>query len=163
MVPAVDQIQPELRSCPHCAAQMPATAAFCPGCGRSMLSAVHPQGKVGGLSENVAGGLAYFTFLPALVFLLVDPYKKSGFVRFHSIQCLLAWVVMIVVGIALKLLAYLFFIIPAFGPLIVLLVDVTAALAAIFVWIVLVVKALQGETFKLPWLGDLAESYSVPG
>jgi uncharacterized membrane protein len=42
----------------------------------------------------------------------------------------------------------------------VLIVDVTAGLAAVFVWLVLVVKALQGETFKLAWLGDLAEHYS---
>lgn len=125
-----------------------------------MHCALQAQGKVGGLSENVAGGLAYFTFLPALVFLLVEPYKKSGFVRFHSIQCLLAWVAMIVVGVVLKLVGLLLFIIPAFGPLIVLLVDVTAALAAIFLWLVLVVKALQGVTFKVPWLGDLAENYS---
>lgn len=117
---------------------------------------------MGGLSENVAGALAYFTFLPALVFLLLQPYKKSGFVRFHSMQCLLSWAALILVGIGLKLVGLLLFIIPAFGPLIVLLVDVTAALAAVFVWLVLMVKALQGETFKLPWLGDLAESYSAP-
>ena len=161
-MPAMDQTQQELRSCPHCAAQMPATAAFCPGCGRSMHSAVRAGGNVGGLSENVAGALAYFTFLPALVFLLLQPYKKSGFVRFHSMQCLLSWAALILVGIGLKLVGLLLFIIPAFGPLIVLLVDVTAALAAVFVWLVLMVKALQGETFKLPWLGDLAESYSAP-
>jgi uncharacterized membrane protein len=163
MVPAVDQVELELRSCPHCAAQMPANAAFCPGCGRSMHAAVQSQGKLGGLSENVAGALAYFTFLPALAFLLLEPYKKSGFVRFHSIQCLLGWVALIIAAAVLRLVGLLLFIIPAFGPLIVLLVDVTAALAAIFIWIVLVVKAAQGETFKLPWLGDLAEQYSVPG
>jgi uncharacterized membrane protein len=28
------------------------------------------------------------------------------------------------------------------------------------VWMVLVVKALQGETMKLPWLGDFAETQS---
>ena len=161
-MPAMDQTQQELRSCPHCAAQMPATAAFCPGCGRSMHSALRAQGKIGGLSENHAGALAYFTLLPALFFLLLEPYKKSGFVRFHSIQCLLSWAALILVGIVLKLVGLLLFIIPAFGPLIVLLVDVTAALAAVFVWLVLMVKALQGETFKLPWLGDLAESYSAP-
>jgi uncharacterized membrane protein len=128
-----------------------------------MHSALQAQGKVAGLSENHAGALAYFTFLPALLFLVVEPSKKSGFVRFHSIQCLLAWVALIVVGIVLKLVGLLLFIIPAFGPLIVLLVDVTAALAAIFIWLVLVVKALQGETFKLPLLGELAERYSISG
>lgn len=160
MLPAVDQTEQELRSCPHCAAQMPATSAFCPGCGRSMHSALRPQGKVGGLSENVAGAIAYFTFLPALVLLLLDPYKKSGFVRFHSVQCLLLTGALILLGLLLKLLGMLLFIVPVLGPLLVLLVDVTAGLAAVFVWLVLVVKALQGENFKLAWIGDLAERYS---
>ncbi|HET9305210.1 MAG TPA: hypothetical protein VFO46_04215 [Candidatus Sulfotelmatobacter sp.] len=125
-----------------------------------MRSAVRAQGKVGALSESVAGGLAYFTFLPALVFLLLEPYKKSGFIRFHSMQCLLATVALILVGVVLKLAGLLLFIVPVLGPLLVLIVDVTAGLAAVFVWLVLVVKALQGETFKLAWLGDLAERYS---
>lgn len=125
-----------------------------------MRSAVRAQGNVGGLPENVAGGLAYFTFLPALVLLLLEPYKKSGFVRFHSLQCLLATGALILLGLLLKLVGMLLFIVPVLGPLLVLILDVTAGLAAVFVWIVLVVKALQGETFKLAGLGDLAERYS---
>jgi uncharacterized membrane protein len=27
----------------------------------------------------------------------------------------------------------------------------------VILWLVLLVKALQGETFRLPWIGNLAE------
>ena len=38
--------------------------------------------------------------------------------------------------------------------------DVVAILAAFVIWLVLIVKALQGEPFQLPLLGDFAEQQS---
>ena len=46
------------------------------------------------------------------------------------------------------------------GPLLVSITVVVAVLAAILLWFVLAVKALQGEMFKLPLLGDLAGQYA---
>ena len=114
------------------------------------------QGKVGALPEPIAGALAYFTFIPAIVFLFLEPYKKNHFVRFHSIQCLLLWGTGILLAIALKLAGLLLFIIPVLGPLLVVLVWMVAGLAAVVIWLVLVVKAFQGQAFKLPLLGDFA-------
>jgi uncharacterized membrane protein len=48
------------------------------------------------------------------------------------------------------------FIVPVLGPLLVLLVSTVIVLAALVIWLVLVVKAFQGVMFKLPKLGDLA-------
>lgn len=144
-------------SCPHCAAQMPDTAAFCPGCGRPMHVAVRAQGKVGALPEKIAGALAYLTFVPAVVFLFLEPYKKNRFVRFHSLQCLLFWAVGFLLGVVLKFVSLILFIIPALGPLLVMLIAIVVVLAILLIWLVLVVKALQGEAFKLPWIGDFAE------
>ena len=48
-----------------------------------------------GLSDNAAGGLAYVTFIPALIFLLVEPFNKNPYVRFHSWQSIfliIAWI-----------------------------------------------------------------------
>ncbi len=168
-------------SCPHCAAQMPATAAFCPGCGRPMLkqpmtgestsgesmpgqselgppmpTETRAQGRVGALPENIAGVLAYFTFVPAIIFLVLDPYNKNRFVRFHSVQCLLLWAASGLFAIALKLASVVLLIIPVLGPLLVYLVSTVVVLAAVVIWVVLVVKAFQGEMFKLPVLGDFA-------
>src|SRR5437899_1404024 len=79
------------KSCPDCARPMPVHAAFCPGCGRSMQSSPRAEGKVGAFRESIAGALAYFSFIPAGVFLCIDPYRTNRFVRFHSVQCLLLW------------------------------------------------------------------------
>ncbi|MGA9978009.1 MAG: hypothetical protein WBQ08_05195, partial [Candidatus Sulfotelmatobacter sp.] len=55
--------------------------------------------------------------------------------------------------------------IPVVGPLFVSLVSILAGLAAFVIWLVLVVKAFQGEIFKLPVLGALAEGQAnlIPG
>ncbi|HME33665.1 MAG TPA: hypothetical protein VKF84_00410 [Candidatus Sulfotelmatobacter sp.] len=166
-----DETNVPLTSCPHCTAQMPATAAYCPGCGRPMsaetrsaetpsaeLISAEPraQGRVGALPENVAGALAYFTFVPAVLFLVIAPYRKNRFVRFHSVQCLLLWGASGLFAVALKLASVVLFIIPVLGPLLVWLVSTVVVLAAVVIWVVLVVKGFQGEMFKLPLLGDFA-------
>ena len=148
-------------ACPDCAARMPEAAAFCPGCGRSMQVATRAQGKVGLLTENIGGALAYFTFIPAIIFLFLDPYKKNRFVRFHSIQSLLLSATAVLIAFALKLGGLLLFIIPVVGPLVLVLISMFLGLAALVTWVVLVVKAFQGETFKLPGLGDFSEQYAT--
>jgi uncharacterized membrane protein len=144
-------------SCPHCAAQMPETAAFCPGCGRPLPVATRAEGRVGAFPESIAGALAYITFIPAIAFLLIEPYKQNRFARFHSIQCLGLWVVAVVMAVVLKVLGLVLFIIPVLGHLLAVLISVVVGLACVVVWLVLVVKALQGEMFKLPVLGDFSE------
>jgi len=147
-------------SCPGCEVRMPETAAFCPSCGRRMTADPTQKSakqKIGFLTENIAGALAYLTLIPAIVFLLRDPYRRNCYVRFHSIQCLLCWATGALVALALKVASMLLFIIPFVGPLFAVLVLVIVGLGAVAIWIVLVVKAVQGEFFKLPVLGDYAE------
>lgn len=156
----MDQTNVPLTSCPHCAAQMPETAGFCPGCGRPMQTDARAEGKVGLLSEPVAGALAYFTFIPAIVFLVLNPYNRNRFVRFHAVQCLLLWGAGILLAIALKLAGLLLFIIPVLGPLLVVLISSVVGLGGVVIWLVLVVKAFQGVMFRLPLLGDLAVQHA---
>ena len=98
-----------------------------------------------GLSDNAAGGLAYFTIIPAIIFLIVEPYKKRSFVRFHSWQSIFLNIVAIVIGFIN--------IIPILGQLIFLV----GMLILFVAWIIVLLKALKGERFKLPLIGDLAE------
>ncbi len=162
MVRAVDESEiphseAGLKSCSQCAFQMPQTAVFCPGCGQKMIVRSKTQGRVGHLPENVAGALAYCSFVPAIIFLLLDPYRKSHFVRFHAVQCLMLWVAGMVLSLTLRLLGMLVFLIPVLGPLLVVVVDVAFVLAVILLWFVVVIKALQGEIFMLPWIGTIAK------
>jgi uncharacterized membrane protein len=135
---------------------MPETAAYCPACGRAMRPDERARGTVGGLPETLAGALAYF-LLPAIVFLLLEPYNKNRFVRFHSFQCLGVCLASVVIGASLRVVGVLLFFIPVLGHLLALLVSMVISLAFFAVWVVLVVKALQGEMFKLPLIGEFAE------
>jgi uncharacterized membrane protein len=126
-----------------------------------MQAEARAQGKVGALSEPVAGALAYFTFIPAILFLVREPYNRNRFVRFHAVQCLLLWGAGILLAIALKLAGLLLFIIPVLGPLLVVLVATVVGLGAVVIWLVLVVKAFQGVMFRLPLLGDFAAQHAA--
>lgn len=169
--PTTDARKPEATStdgsnamplaCPYCAARMPETAAFCPGCGVAMKAPARAAGKVGRLPENVAGALAYVTFIPAILFLTLVPYRKNHFVRFHSAQCLLLWVTGLLTSVVLKLAGLALFGIPRAGALFVVLLYILSTLAVVTIWAVLFVKALQGEAFPLPVLGALAEQYAA--
>ncbi len=119
------------------------------------------QGTVGALPETLAGALAYFTIVPAIVFLFVEPYSKNRFVRFHSFQCIGLWLAGVVVGAVLRIVGFLLFFVPGLGHLLVWLMSMVVSLAFVAIWVVLVVKALQGEMFKLPLVGDFAERQTL--
>jgi len=135
---------------------MPDTAGFCPGCGRSMLPSPRAQGMVGVLPVTLAGALAYF-LLPAITFLLAEPYKNNRFVRFHCFQCIGMCLVAVVSGAILRIASVLLMFIPVLGHLLFWLISMLVSLALVMVWIVMVVKALQGEMYKIPLVGDFAE------
>lgn len=135
---------------------MPEDAAFCAECGYTLRPFERAHGMVGVLPETLAGALAYF-LLPAIGLLLLEPYNKNRFVRFHAFQCIGAWIAAVVVAALLRIASVVFGFIPMIGQLAVWLIALFASLALVILWTVLVVKALQGETFKLLWIGDFAE------
>lgn len=139
---------------------MPDTAAFCPGCGQGMRPVERVQGNVGALPRTTAGALAYFTVIPAIIFLLVEPYNRDRFLRFHSFQCIGFWLAALVIGAVVRAAAFLLFFVPLLGYLVVLLLSMVTSLGLFAIWVVLIVKALQGEIFKLPIVGDFAERHA---
>ncbi len=139
---------------------MPDAAAFCPGCGQGMPPVERVQGKVGALSRTLAGALAYCTIVPAIVFLVIEPYNRDRFVRFHSFQCIGFWLAAVVIGAILRAAAFLLVFVPLLGYLAILLLSMVASLGLLAIWVVLVVKALQGEMFKLPLVGDFAGQHA---
>jgi uncharacterized membrane protein len=109
-----------------------------------------------GLSDNAAGAIAYLTVIPAIVFLVVEPFNKRSFVRFHSFQCIFLCVAAIVLDIAFGiLLAIVTMMMPLafFGVFLWPLVN----LFWLAVIVICIVNAYQGKRFKLPIIGDLAE------
>lgn len=98
-----------------------------------------------GLTDNSAGGLAYVTIIPAIIFLVVAPYNQKSFIRFHAWQSIFLNIIAIVLSFIN--------IIPLLGQLIFLV----GMLILFVAWIIVLLKALKGERFKLPLIGDLAE------
>ena len=135
---------------------MPDESAFCPVCGRGK-GASPALGTTGGIRDNMAGALAYVTIIPAIVFLLVEPFKRNRFVRFHSFQCVFLVLAAFVLGLGLKFGLAVLILVPVLGQLMVLLISMVISIGCLILWIVLIVKALQGEMFKVPFVGDLAE------
>jgi uncharacterized membrane protein len=105
-----------------------------------------------GLADNIAGMLAYFTILPAIIFLVLEPYNKSRFIRFHSFQSIFFCVAWTVLWTALRIVVS----IPILGWMTVFLWPMIM-LAGLILWILVVIKANQGQMYKLPFIGDLAE------
>ena len=136
--------------CPNCGTQT-AEGAACPKCaGAAPSSGVTATG--GGLTDNMAGALAYVTIIPAIVFLVLAPYNQKRFIRFHSFQCIFFAVAWTVLWIALSFIVH----IPFLGWATILLWPLVS-LAGLIIWVILVLKAYQGQTFKLPVIGDMAE------
>jgi uncharacterized membrane protein len=105
-----------------------------------------------GLSDNAASGLAYITFIPAIVFLVAAPYNQSPTIRFHAWQSIFLNVAWFVVWMALVVVGM----IPVVNLIDVILMPLVM-IGFIILWIVLLINAFNGKRFKLPLLGDLAQ------
>jgi uncharacterized membrane protein len=104
-----------------------------------------------GLEENVAGLLCYVLgWISGLVFILIE--KENKFVRYHAMQSILVFGSLTVINIVLQILVWIPYIGFLFGILAMLV-----GILALVLWIVLMVKAFQGQMYKLPWAGNLAE------
>jgi len=141
--------------CPNCGMQI-AEGTACPKCagaapgGGATTAGTTTSGA--GLTDNMAGALAYVTIIPAIVFLVAGPFNKNRFIRFHAFQCLFFAVAWTVLWIVLRIIVQ----IPILGWATILLWPLVS-LAGLIIWIMLVLKAYQGKEFKLPIIGDMAE------
>ena len=106
-----------------------------------------------GLSDNAAAGLAYITIIPAIVFLIVDPFKKSSNVRFHAWQSIFFFVAWAVIDILVGLVQN---IVPS-AVFLTLTVLQLVGLAFFVVLVIVFVSAFNGKLIKLPIIGGLAE------
>jgi len=97
------------------------------------------------LSDNNAAGLAYVTIVPAIIFLVVAPYNQKAFIRFHCWQS-------IFLNIGLFAVTFIN-IIPFLGQIIFLI----GFLVLFVAWVIVLMRALKGDRYKLPFIGDFAE------
>jgi uncharacterized membrane protein len=139
--------------CSTCGAQIADGTTTCAVCaGRVATAPAVPQATAGGMADNVAGMLAYITIIPAIIFLVMEPYNKNRFIRFHSWQCLFFAGALFVLHVGLSIFTFV-----PFMALITFPLHLLVSLGGFIIWIVLLMKANQGQMYKLPVIGDLAE------
>jgi len=121
-----------------------------------------------GLDENIAALLSYvFGWVSGLIFFLIE--KDSRLVRFHAMQSLLFNVLAAVIAIALWIVLFVVFLIVSqvsgalatVLSLISVLVWLVLGVAILAGWVLCLVKAFQGQYFKLPVIGNFAEKFSA--
>ncbi len=144
--------------CNMCGAQIADGTTTCAACaGRIPAAPVATAAPAQGMADNVAGMLAYITIIPAIIFLVMEPYNKNRFIRFHSWQNLFFCGAWIVLWIAFMILSAVLAFIPILGHLVAFLLWIALAIGGCVIWVVLLIKANQGQMYKLPFIGDLAE------
>jgi len=103
-----------------------------------------------GLQPNVAGLLCYVLgWVTGIIFLVIE--KDNEFVRFHAWQSIVVFGGLTVIDIVLS-----------FIPIIGWAIAGLLGIVAFILWIVLMLKAYQGQRFKLPIAGNIAEQQSKP-
>ena len=151
--------------CTKCGAEVGDNVGFCPKCGAPQSAAgtaagAAPGGAVSGaqsgLQENVAGALCYVLgWVTGIVFYLID---KRPFVRFHAAQSIVTFgglhVLMIILG---SVFGFGFFFGGLSGFSLGFALYELLQLLCFILWIFCMVKAFQGERFKLPVAGEFAE------
>lgn len=163
--------------CSGCGSQVSEGTSFCPKCGRAVAGgagagaaaapapaasqpiyaapppvyAAPPTATANaGLSDNAAGAIAYLTFIPALIFLLIEPYNKKPFVRFHAFQCIGLSVVSIALSVGLGFLSFGGWFL-GFGLFMLI------RLVLFVAWLICIINAAQGKMFELPLIGPFAK------
>jgi len=152
--------------CGRCGVDLIPGAAFCPSCGRPAESAAaeflidrrSSVPPVAGLRPNVAGLLCYSAgCITGFFFLVVSPYKRDHFVRFHAYQ-----------AIFLSVVYFLFYSAAAFFPASLPrmfwplgeLLRLFLNLGFFCLWLFLMVRAYRNDEFKVPVIGEMAARQS---
>jgi uncharacterized membrane protein len=151
--------QVEGKFCAKCGAAVgagpsaPPPGAVPPGPGAVPPPPASPGGL--GMDENIAAALCYIPIV-GLIFLLVEPYNKNRNIKFHAMQSLFYCIAWIAAGIVLGIIGTVFLSLGALWTLW-LLLSRLVELALFVGWVILIVKAYQGQRFVMPIIGPIAE------
>jgi uncharacterized membrane protein len=117
-----------------------------------------------GLDANIAAALSYFFgLLSGAIFFAIE--TESRFVKFHAMQSMLVSVAAIVIYIAYTVVFMVLWRLPFVGWIAGIFGTLGWALLALGflgLWLFCMFKALQGDRFKLPYIGELAEKQVWP-
>ena len=110
----------------------------------------YPPPPAAGISTNAAAALSYVTFIPAVVFLALEPYSRDSFIRFHAWQCIVLTLVDLAGNVVFHHMGFFGF-----------MVRGLLGLLLFVFWLIAIIKASQGERYHVPLVGDLAETLAA--
>ncbi|MHA7964987.1 DUF4870 domain-containing protein [Paenibacillus sp. CAU 1782] len=106
---------------------------------------INPDPSSTNLDPKVAGLLCYaLGFVTGIIFLVLE--KQSRFVKFHALQSTAVFGILVVVNLILGVI-----------PVINLISSFILGPLTFILWIALMLLALQGKMFKIPYIGDWVE------
>ena len=154
------------RFCASCGAAAVDDAGHCARCGMPLAQSVGggaaaaPSHAGGVLPDNLAGLLCYVPFfvgiIASIIFLLIQPYNRNRFVRFHAFQSIFLHVAAFAIAIALAIVGgILTAILPVF-TLLLLPVEGLIVLGCLVLVLLLMFKAYQNYMFEVPFIGPFA-------
>jgi len=113
------------------------------------------SGSGTGLAPNIASLLCYICMpITSVILLLLEKENKD--VQFHAWQGTVFGVVYVLLVIGLQILAAILGAIANFLGVIVGLLIPVVGLVSFVLWIICLVKAYQGERWKIPYIGNFA-------
>jgi len=153
--------------------------AFCAGCGRPVGASNHPvavaplasagtQGSVqpavanaqpvsSGLTSNVAAALAYVLgFITGIVFLVLEPYKRDRFVRFHAMQSILYSAASLVFRIGWGILVNILMSFTVWAGVVLVPIGLLISLGLFAFWLYLMYQAYNNREYRIPFIGAIA-------
>lgn len=150
---------------------MAADVVYCSSCGTPVSAqaggkpvggAAQPSGlELPGIAFNVAGLLSYLLWpVAGIFFLLVGPYKRNRFVRFHAFQALFLGLAAFVAAVALQIMTSILALIPILGWIAGVLIWIAYGITILILVVMLMYKAYNGEQYSVAVIGNLARQQS---
>jgi uncharacterized membrane protein len=147
--------------CTKCGAAIADNAAFCGSCGAPQSAPSPnqamspPASSAAPMAENIAGLLCYVLgWITGLIFYFID---KRPYVRFHAAQSIVVFGGLHVIEIVLGMFFGVGMFTGVGGFSMAWALSGLVGLVVFVLWILLMVKAYQGERFRVPVAADLAD------
>jgi len=161
-----------MTSCSKCGATLSDGGAFCGSCGAPNTPATQvPAARAqvvpasglnvqasSGLTSNIAAALAYVLGLvTGIIFLVLEPYKRDRFVRFHAMQSIFFCVAAIAFSIAWSIVVNILVNISAWTAVALTPIGLLISLGFFLFWLFLMYQAYSQREFRIPFIGAIAE------
>lgn len=114
-----------------------------------------------GLTPNMAGALAYsLGIITGVLFLVLEPYRRDRFVRFHAMQSVLYFVAAVAFSIAWRIMVGMLMSISGWLALATVPIRLLISLGLFCLWLFLMYQAYSGREFSIPILGPIAKKHA---